>query len=157
MEIVISTAIISASLFSLVYMTKIALRASTESFLNAKASFLGEEALEAARFVRDQGWSANIDPLISGDAYYPVFSASGWTMVTTGPALIDGIFEREIFFEDVYRSTEDDSIVPFDSAEPKVLDPDTIKATAVISRLKGPTAATSSVALTTYITNLFQD
>jgi len=157
LEIVVSTALISASLFSLAYMSKIALRATTESFLNVKASFLAEEALEAVRFVRDKGWSANIDPVIAGDAYYVLFSAGGWSIATSSQGLVDGIFERAVFFENVYRSIEDDSIVPEESEEPKVLDPDTVKVAAVVSRLKGFEAATSSVEFTTYMTNLFED
>ncbi|MEK7567223.1 MAG: hypothetical protein AAB527_03775 [Patescibacteria group bacterium] len=157
LEIIISAALISSSLFSLAYMTKVALRATTESFLNAKASYLAEEALEAARFIRDKGWSANIDPLISGSVYYPVFLAGGWVASTTSPALIDGIFGRQMVFEDVYRSIANSNIVPADSGEPKVLDPDTIKVTAAVSRLKGSGTASSSVELITYITNLFKD
>ena len=157
LEIIISAALISASLFSLAYMTKTALRATTESFFNAKASYLAEEALEAARFIRDKGWSANIDPLISGSVYYPVFSAGGWAASSTSPGPIDGIFERQMVFEDVYRSIADDSIVPSDSAEPKYLDTGIVKVTADILWIKGSSAATSSVELITYIANIFGD
>lgn len=156
LEIIISAALISGSLFALASVARLTLRATGESFLGAKASFLSEEALESARFVRDNGWTANITPLADGVYYYPVFSAGEWVMATTSPGLVDGTFDRRVIFEDVYRRTSDDNIVPSDSPDSKYLDSNTVKVRALVSwPVVG--GATSSVELITFLTNLFGD
>lgn len=156
LEIIISVALISGSLFALASVAQLALRATNESFFGAKASFLAEEGLESARFVRDNGWTANITPLARGANYYPVFSSGQWLMSTTSPGLTDNIFDRRIIFEDVYRRASDDNIVPQDSPDNKYLDVNTVKVRSLVLWPKVG-EATSSVELITYLTNLFGD
>lgn len=156
LEIIISVALISGSLFALASVAQLALRATNESFFGSKASFLAEEGLEAARFTRDNGWIANVVPLARQANYYPVFASGEWLMSTSSPGLVDNIFDRRITWEDVYRRASDDNIVPPDSPETKYLDSNTVKVRALVSWPKVG-EATSSVELITYLTNLFGD
>ena len=156
-EIVVSTALIASSLFALAAIARTALRASGEGLSATKGSYLAEEALEAVRSIRDDGWTANISPLVLGETYYPEFSSSKWELFTTSPGLIDGAFERNVVFEEVFRRTSDDNIVPADSPDDKELDEDTLKITASVSWPRAGSDATSSVELINYLTNLFED
>lgn len=156
-EIVIASALISGSLFALAAITRLALRASGENVSSLKGAYLAEEALEAARSIRDDGWTANITPVFLDQIYYPIFSAPKWSLSSTTPGLIDGIYGRQIIFEEVYRRTSDDNIVPADSPENKYLDSGTLKVRISVSWPKAAQNATSSIELINYISNIFLD
>ena len=154
-EIVVATGVISISLFSLITAAIFAFRSVDQSFFKARAEFLAREGVEAVRVLRDTSWSLHIDPLLSGTAYYIDFASSDntWSIGTTNPGIIDGIFTRTIVFEDVYRRDSDYDIVPISSSDPKTLDLGTKKVTAQISWLDGD----AHMEISTYITNLFQN
>lgn len=156
-EIVIASALISGSLFALAAMSQLALRVSGENILSLKGVYLAEEALEAARSIRDDGWTTNVVPIILGQTYYPVFSASKWSISATNPGPLDGTHERKIIFEEVWRRVSDDNMVPADSPENKYLDPGTLKLRIIVSWPKPAKNATSSVELINYISNIFLD
>ena len=155
-EIVVATALISSSLFALSAISQLALRASDGSLMAIKGSYLAEEAFEAARSVRDDGWTANISVLVLEQPYYPVFSSSKWSLSPTSPGMTDGLFERRVIFSEVWRKTADDNIVASTSPDNKYLDQNTLEVSIFVSWPKTG-GVTSSVELVNYLTNLFED
>lgn len=105
LEIVIALALISLSLFALVNVLAIASRAVDESIHQDQAAFLLEEGFEAAKIIRDSGWS-NISFLALNTPYYLVFSGGAWQFTAT-PQTIDGIFQRTVVFGPVFRDEND--------------------------------------------------
>jgi Tfp pilus assembly protein PilV len=157
-EIIIATAIIGATFFALAGVSQIAFRVVRQSTENARANFLLEEGLEAIRILRDTSWSANIaSSTTAGITYYPTYSTTTdmWALSTTNPGAIDGFFTRAVNFNDVYRRNTDDDIVTATSTDPKTLDAGTREVTITVSWKIA--IATSSVKLTTYITDIFQN
>lgn len=155
-EIVVATALISGSLFALALISQIATRASSEGISGLKGTYLAEEAMEAVRSIRDDGWTVNIKPLFLDEIYYPSFSFSKWSLSTTSPGLIDG-YDRQVIFEEVWRRSADDNIIPAESVEDKYIDPDTLKLRITVSWPKAGQDATSSVQLINYLANVFLD
>ncbi len=153
-EILIASAIVSASLITLTATSQIAFRLTKESVERTQAGFLAEEAVEVTRVLRDASWSSYIAPLSPAVAYYPSFSAttSAWSFSTSTPSFIYGIFDRTVIFDDVYRRDADGEIVPPDSPDPKTIDPDTKKITARVEWGQG-----KNISVATYFTNLFQN
>lgn len=148
-EIIIAVAIVSISLFALSNASNLAFTLIDESTRETRASFLLEEGVEAVRILRDSGWSANIAPLTSGTGYYPIF-ATNWTLASTDPGPIDGIFTRTITLENVLRDGNDD-IAPTGTP-----DLDTKKVTVSVS-WNGPRGNTKTRSIATYITNLLEN
>ena len=146
LEIVIATAIISISLFSLMAVSRISLEIVQQSANRVKAGFLLEEGVEAIKILRDSGWSANIAPLSAGAVYYLDFNNNTWQATTTN-IYIDGILERSFRIEDVYRDSNDD-IASFG-----FLDSGTKKVSVSVSWKEKTGTTTKSIS--TYITNLF--
>src|SRR3989338_1063894 len=122
-EILIASAILSASLITLTATSQIAFRLMKESLERTQAGFLAEESIEVVRIFRDSSWSAYIAPFSSGLAYYPNFSTTtnAWTFSTTTLPLIEDTFNRTVVFNDVYRRNSDGEIVSGDSIDPKTL------------------------------------
>lgn len=152
-EVVIASAIIAAVLSGLTWVSQTSFRMVSDSTLEARAYFLLEEGVEAVRVLRDQSWSSNLAPATSRITFYPVFTGGNWTLSTTDPGLIDGVFSRRVIFSDVYRKTADDDIVDITAPDSKALDPGTKKMTLRVSW--GP--VTKEKSLSTYITNVFQN
>jgi len=113
---------------------------------NTEAAALAEEAIEAVRGMRDEGWTANIAPLTSGTTYYPAVSADKWTLSTTNPGPISNLYTRTVVVEDVGRDGNDDIV-----ASGGTPDPNTKKVTATVSWTES--TQSKQVVLTTYITN----
>lgn len=144
-EIVIGAAIVSLALFGIIASVQIALRVSEESLSRTRASFLLEEGVEAARVLRDAGWSANIAGLVPGTRYYPAFSGGLWRATTTN--IYIGGFERYFVLDNVYRNGSDDI------AASGTLDANTRKVSVFVSWVTRTGTTTESVS--TYLTNLF--
>lgn len=147
-EIVIAVAIISFSIFSLFFIFELSLRAERKTSNSIKASFLLEEGIEAAKIMRDAGWSASLGALSSGLDYYLVFDGLNWQTSLT-PSLIDGFFERKFIVEDVLRDASDDISVS------GTIDPDTKKVIFYVSWQERGATTTSLVS--SYITNIFNN
>ena len=113
---------------------------------NTEAAALAEEAIEAVRGMRDEGWTANIAPLTSGATYYPVVTADKWTLSTTNPGPLSNLYTRTVVVEDVGRDGNDDIV-----ASGGTPDPNTKKVTATVSWTES--TQSKQVVLTTYITN----
>lgn len=80
---------------------------------NMESSLLAAEALEAVRSVRDESWTATIawrtqSPLTSPSLrYYPVVISGKWSLATSSPGLVNGIYDRYVIFEKVSRNGSD--------------------------------------------------
>lgn len=143
LEIIISVALISISLFSLAAVGRLSFRAVSESSNGIKADYLAEEGGEVLRIMRDDNWD-NIASLALGQPYHLVFSDGAW-LATTSPQLIDGLFSRTFILEQVFRDAQDNISLSGDS------DPSSRKIILEVSW------GTKSKEVITYITNLFGD
>lgn len=152
-EIVVASAIVSISLFALIGASHAAFRAVDKSLMQKRAEFLAEEGVEAVKVLRDSGWSTYIDPLVSGTTYYPLFNSSTntWSLSTTNPGAIDGIFTRTIVFGDIYRRNSDQDIIDISDPSPKTIDSGTMLVTSRV------TWEAKEVKILTYVTNIFQN
>src|SRR4030067_3389840 len=95
---------------------------------STEATALAEEAIEAVRGMRDEGWIANIAPLTSGATYYPVVTADKWTLSTTNPGPISNLYTRTVVVEDVGRDGNDNIVASGGTAGPN-----TKKVTATVT------------------------
>jgi len=148
-EIVMTVAIISLTLFGTIVAFQFHLRTGLATTDRIKAAFLLEEGIEAVRFLRDTDWS-NIGTLTVEAEYHLATTTNGWEATTT-PQLIDGTFTRTFVLSDVYRKTVDDDIVPESASDPKALDPGTKRVTARVVWGE-PTQELEAI---TYLTDLF--
>ncbi len=107
LEIVIAVAIVGGALWALASVFLLAERAQELSREKLQAVFLAEEGLETLRYLRDSGWSSNIATLSINTDYYLSFDsgASQWSIVSTPPAKIEGVFERSFRIENVLRDS----------------------------------------------------
>lgn len=156
LEILISVAILSASLIALTATSQISFRLMKNSLERAQASLLVEEGVEVVRILRDIGWSVHIASRTVGTTYYPTFSTTTgtWALAVTAPPSISNLFTRTIIFGDVYRRDSDSEIVAESSTDPKTLDPGTKH---IISRVAWGSAMAKNIEIETYITNMFQN
>lgn len=107
-DIIISVAVVGVALFGISQVAVLGFRYMREANTKQQAVFLAQEAIEAARFLRDQSWSGGINNLTAGVDYYPVISGTTWFLSSTDPGPIDGKFTRTIRFDRVFRNTNDD-------------------------------------------------
>lgn len=121
-EVVLASAIISTLLLGMTWVARISFRTVSEGSLRSRADFLLEEGVEVVRILRDTSWSSYIATLATNTVYYPVFSGLSWNLSTSSPGLIDGLFERQIIFGDVYRRNSDDDIIDISAPDPKTKD-----------------------------------
>lgn len=145
-EIIIGSAILATSLMSISLYYQQSLKVSQSTAQVAQASFLLEEGLEVSKFFRDASW-VNISTPATGTTYYLSFDGTKWATSTTN-TYVDGVFERTIRFDDVYRDGNDDIVTVGGT-----LDPDARKITATVSWWSR--TATTTRAIETYVTNIF--
>lgn len=151
-EIVIASAIISVSIFSLSAVSVIGKRLQSHSLEKIRANFLAEEGLEAMRFLRDKSWSTNLATLNFGTNYYLSFasSTSQWSINSTVVPYVDSVFDRRVTAEDVFRDSNDDIVLGGGTQ-----DPDSKKITVTVSWQDRN--ATTTVNLSTYLSNVFDN
>lgn len=151
LEVVVATAIISISLYALTAVSQIAFRVISENVIEAQAEFLSEEGIEVARSMRDLSWSTHLATTAAQAVFYPEFNviSSEWYLSPTSTGAIDGIFERTLIVENVYRDSTSQDIVPATSTG-AVLDPKTKLITSQVDWGGG-----ASLEIKTYITDLF--
>ncbi len=148
-EIVIAVAIIGIVMFA-VYQFAIASSISVQvSARQVEAAYLAEEGIEAVRALRNQSWNTSITPLLSNVTYYPTLTTGTWTLSTTNPGTIDGLFTRTIVIQDVLRDVNDNI------AASGTIDVNTRKVTATVSWSEKST--TQQVVLETYLTNFLSN
>ena len=151
-EVVIASAIISVSIFSLSAVSVIGNRLQSQSLEKTRANFLSEEGLEAMRFLRDKSWNTNLANLSIGTNYYISFasSTSQWSIGSTTPPYIDSFFDRKIMVENVFRDSNDNIVLSGGTQ-----DPDTKKVTVAV--LWQDRNATTSINLSTYLSDIFDN
>lgn len=148
-EIIVGSALISATLFALLGVAANAVRLSRETARLTQASFLVEEGIEAVKTIRDRGWTQNIMPLTTGSTYYISFATTTWQTTTT-PEIVNDIFHRSFTLDAVDRSSSDDI------ASSGTNDPNTRKVSVTVWWIGGRQTTTTEEAAT-YITNFFND
>ena len=115
-----------------------------------QALFLLDESVEAVRFMRDEGYTVNITPLVGAGPTYLTVDGSGWSATSTNNPVL-GKYTRTIEISEVYRKVSDDTIVPSTSGDPKALDAGTVRLETTISW------GMSSLTNTTYVTDLHEN
>ena len=149
-EIIIGTSIISLSMVGLIAAFNLFIDAGLKNTAKIQAVYLLEEGAEAIRYMRDSGWTANIDSLSKNSKYYLALESSGWEATTT-PVLIDDMFNRTFKIYDVYRRDSDSDIVASTSPDSKTIDQNTVE--IWISVVWDDEEVNS----TTYLTNIFNN
>lgn len=147
-EMVIVSGMVAMTFMVFTQAEALALRLLRAEQENMETTLLAGEALEAARSVRDESWTANIawrtqSPLASPSlSYYPVMISGKWSLATSSPGLVNGIYNRFIVFEKVSRNGSD-VIVPSGGTD----DPGTRKVTSQVQW------GSKTVTLVSYLTN----
>lgn len=146
-EIVVVIAMASAALFAFSQAGVLSLRLLRNEKVALEMTLLAQEALEAARSVRDESWgniSWRTEPPLASPSlpYYPIVENGKWTLSTTSPGLINAKYSSFLIFERVGRDTADRI-----AASGGANDPETRK---IIARV---TAASRTVELTSYLTD----
>jgi len=108
---------------------------------SSQANNLAKEALEIARLYRNgTDWETDgLGTLITNLPYHPVIENGSWQLIQGEETI--GIFRRKIIFSKVYRD------INSNIAETGVIDPNTLKVTAIISFRE------RKLKLNTYLTN----
>lgn len=145
-EIIVAIAIISIAFFAISQTSVIYLKQTLQNKQSLKAAYFAEEALEAVRSVRDQGWATNIAALTMGSTYYPIISGNKWILTSSNPGPVEGIYTRQIILNNVSRDASDNIVTSGGTN-----DPNTKKVATTIS-WNG-----KSTTLTTYLTNLYNN
>jgi len=148
-EIVIGSAIISVGILAASASFNAYVQYAFANEKNVQAAYLLEEGLEAVTFLRDKGWSANINSLSSTTTYYLTLAGTYWA-TTTIPQYVDGEFLRSIAITDVKRDLNDRI-----ATTSGTYDPNTKQITATISYFQGHGTTTRS--LSTYIANIYNN
>lgn len=147
-EALIGASIVAVVVVAVLLSFSSGLRLSSRNGLATRAQFLVEEGIEAARIMRDKGWTGNFGALTNETAYHLVFSNNTWA-TTTSNALIDSRFDRTITVSSVYRDSNNDI------ASSGTVDSNTKKVTIAVSWRNG--SATTTKSLQAYLTNIFND
>ncbi len=143
-ELVVVAAIASATLAGFLQAAILSLRLLHAEQESLQATMLAQEGMEAVRSVRDESWTNNIVPLVNGALYYPVVLNNKWTLSANNPGLFNGLYTRQVVFQQVFRNATDDI------AASGTLDTGTRKITMTVSW------GSKQVQLVSYITN-FQE
>lgn len=146
-EVVIASAIISASLLAIIGISQQSLVASRRALNTYVASTLLEEGAESVRIVRDSAWT-NISSLSPATTYYPLFSSGAWSLTTTASDGVVGIFSRTVTVSAVNRDASDDIVSSGGTA-----DAGTKLVTVTVSWNEGGTVASKTISF--YVSDLF--
>jgi type II secretory pathway pseudopilin PulG len=146
-EMVVGLTILSLSLVGLVNVYTLYVRTALRTGDALAATYLAEEGVEAVRAIRDSdGWAASLGVLAVDVPYYLDFSGGAWSVSTVQPLFIDGLYDRAVTFESVYRDANNDI------ASSGTLDTDARKLRVSVDWQSG--MATTTKSLETYLTNI---
>jgi hypothetical protein len=148
-EAVITVSIFLVVIIALFGSFSILLRGSLANIDKIQATYLEEEAMEAMRILRDNGWTANIASHTSGSTFYLYFNGTTW-VATSSVEIIGDLFQRSIAISSVNRDSSQNIV-----ASGGTLDNNTKLVTAQVSWVTQGTTSTST--LSTYITNVFNN
>lgn len=143
-EIIVGLAVIAITFWAFFELARYNLKIQEQSRLKIEALSLATEAMESIRSVRDEDWT-NIDSLVFGTQYYPTISTNKWTLSSTNPGPINGVHDRWITIERVFRDSNDDI------AAAGIEDTETRKITAIVEWNDHGTIR--DVSLTSYLTS----
>jgi hypothetical protein len=143
-EVILGAAIVTLVVLATVQSYNIYINYALSNQNNLQAGFLLEEGVEAVIFLRDGGWSGNINSLTASSTYYLNFNGTTWLSTTT-PQYTDN-FLRSFVLYSVNRDANDD--ISFSGTN----DPNTKLLTVTVQFPSGH--STTSKTLSTYITNI---
>ena len=109
-EVVLGIGMFTLFLISISAYFQKALEVSRDTTRHIQAGFLLEEGIESVKFLRDQGWSANIATLAPATTYYLYWSGTTWEATTT-PQTIENIFTRSFTIADARRDATSNDFV----------------------------------------------
>ncbi len=143
-EVIVGLAVIAVTFWAFFELARYNLKIQEQSRLKIEALSLATEAMEATRSVRDEDWT-NIDSLVLGTQYYPTISTNKWALSSTNPGSINGIYDRWITIEKVFRDGNDDI------AAAGIEDSETRKITVIVEWNDHETIR--DITLTSYLTS----
>lgn len=143
-EIIVGLAVIAITFWAFFELARYNLKIQEQSRLKIEALSLATEAMESIRSVRDEDWT-NINSLVFETQYYPTISTNKWTLSSTNPGPINGVHDRWITIERVFRDSNDDI------AAAGIEDTETRKITAIVEWNDHGTIR--DVSLTSYLTS----
>lgn len=143
-EVIVCLTIIAISFWTFLELAKYNLMIQKQTQAKMEAMTLATETIEAVRSIRDENWN-NLASLSLETRYYPVISANKWTLASINPGSVNGIYDRWVVLEKVYRDANDD-ISPSGTE-----DIQTKKITALVEWIDH--GQTEQINLTTYLTN----
>ncbi|MHB1330477.1 MAG: type IV pilus modification PilV family protein [Minisyncoccota bacterium] len=148
-EVLVAASVISIFVVALVGVYNLQLKETLGGAREIKASFLAEEGLEVVKFLRNDSWDTNIATLNTGSDYFLVWQDDRWGIVTNN-VYVDNLYERKVVLSEVMRDANSNIV-----ESGGTVDEDVKKVVVSVSWKEGN--ATSTRALTTYITNLFNN
>jgi len=148
-EVVVAATIITVFFVAILSTYSFFLKTLLGGTQDVQATFLLREGAEVARILRDSSWSSNVATATVGTEYYLSWSGSAWVLSAT-PSYVDGVFDRTVTFESVYRDVNDDI------ASSGTID-DNIRLVTVDVAWRNSAAATTTKTLQTYLTNLYSN
>jgi Tfp pilus assembly protein PilV len=152
-EIIIASSIISVTLLVLISVYTSVAKYSLNNVKTLKATQLTEEAVEVLKYLRDSGYTRNINTLNRGTKYrlfWDILVNSGTWTATTSPILLEERFDVNFVLSNVYRDNNFNVVASGGS-----IDASSTKATVNVSwRDSG---ATSTKTIETYLFNIFSN
>lgn len=145
-EIIVGSAIVAVVMLAVSSYYQSALKVSRSTAHLTQASFLLEEGIEIAHMFRNDGW-ANISTPADNTTYYLTFTNGKWATTTTN-TFIDGVYERKLTLNDVYRDASDDIVTSGGT-----LDTGIRKAMITVRWREGTSTTTKT--MSTYLANIF--
>jgi Tfp pilus assembly protein PilV len=145
-EILITSAIILLTVLTLLGTHALYLRSALSNTNSLKATYLAQEGLEAARFLRDVSWENQIEGRALGTNYYAELVSSAWALSSTASNIEN--FSRTLVFNQVERDANGDIVASLGT-----VDPNTKLVTSTVSWTQN--GSQKSVSLSTYLTNLY--
>ena len=106
-EVIVASAIIAISVVGIVTALQAFLLISLDNTEKTQAALMLEETSEVVQYIRDKGWSANIEVLDSQVEYYIVWNGLDYSLTNT-PQIEKQKFTRKLIFEEVERDSNDD-------------------------------------------------
>lgn len=147
-EILVVVTIVGIAIFSLYELVVISRTSTSNQMRRLQALSYAQEGMEAMRSIRDRSWDSHIAPLTETTAYYLTFTNSTWTLTTTNPGPLDGLFTRIIKVAPVTRDSNGNIVTG------GTTDPDTRRVTVTVTWAER--GSDRSVELQTYLTNFQQ-
>ncbi len=105
-EVIIALSIIFIAFFSFLTLAQYSLKLQDQSKSKLEAINIATETIEATRSVRNEDWD-KFTSLSLDTPYYPVILSNKWTLSSTNPGLINGVYDRWVIIEKVYRDVDD--------------------------------------------------